>query len=77
VDLRPGGAPARGYNGSGRKPRRTLTSGVRADGRKNLGKHLWGHMVTGEPMNVSGGSHVWLRLENLTWGLDELDSGPE
>jgi hypothetical protein len=38
----------------------TLTSGIRAEGRKNLGKHLQGHMVTGEPVNVSGGSHRWL-----------------
>jgi hypothetical protein len=32
----------------------TLTSGIRAEGQKNLGKHLLGHMVMGEPVNVSG-----------------------
>ena len=58
VDLRPGRAPARGYSGPGRFPLRTLTSGLRPEGRKNP-EYLQGHMVTGEPVNVSGwsGSH--------------------
>ena len=46
----------------------TLTSGIKAEGWKNL-EYLRGHMVTGEPVNVSGRSH----------GLcvtGELDSGP-
>ena len=65
---RPGRAPARGYSGPGRFPLRTLTSGLRPEGWKNP-EYLQGHMVTGEPVNISGWSH----------GLcvtGELDSGP-
>ena len=46
----------------------TLTSGIKAEGWKNL-EYLRGHMVTEEPLNVSGRSH----------GLcvtGELDSAP-
>ena len=57
-----------GYSGPGWFPLRTLTSGIRAKGWRNL-EYLRGHMVTGEPVNVYGWSH----------GLcvaGELDSGP-
>jgi hypothetical protein len=39
-----------------------LTSGIRAEDRKKPGKTSPGHMVTGEPVNVFGGSHGW-----VTW----------
>jgi hypothetical protein len=58
VDLMPDGASACGYSRPGRNPLRcSLTSGIRVEGRKKPGKTSSGHMVTGEPVNVSGGSH--------------------
>ena len=65
---RPGRAPARGYSGPGRIPLGTLTSGIKAEGWK-IWNNLRGHMVMGEPVNISGRSY----------GLcvtGELDSGP-
>jgi hypothetical protein len=47
----------------------TLTSGIRAKGRKNLGNHLQGHMVTGESVNLSRGSRGWLWPESWTRSL--------
>ena len=50
----PEGLTAHGYNELGRISLRTLTSGIRAHGPKNL-KNLTGHMVTGELLkNLTG-----------------------
>ena len=71
---RPGRAPARGYSGSGRIPLCTLTSGIRAEGWKNL-EYLRCHMVTGEPVNVSGRSHGLCVTGELDSGSGRTSSG--
>jgi hypothetical protein len=60
VDLRPGGRRLVGIGGRFGFRCDTLTSGIRAEVQKKPGKTTPGHMVTGEPVNVSRGSQGWL-----------------
>jgi hypothetical protein len=67
VDLRPGGAPTRGYSGPGRILLHHSNKWYQSRRPAKPGKTSPGHMVTGEPepVNVSGGSHGWLGLDNI------------
>jgi hypothetical protein len=68
VDLRPDGAPAHGYSGPGRIPLRTLTSGIRAEGRQNLGN------ISGSHGDGGTRERLWWVTRMVVTG--ELDSGP-
>jgi hypothetical protein len=60
-----------GITGRGQKPLHTLTSGIRAEVGKP-GKTSLDHMVTGEPVNVSGGSYGRLREITQMVVMEEL-----
>jgi hypothetical protein len=60
VAPRPDGALARGYSGSGRIPLRHSNKWYQSRRSEKPGKTSSGHMATGKPVNVSGGSHGWL-----------------
>jgi hypothetical protein len=63
---RPSRAPVQGYSGPKWIQLCILTSGIRAEGQKNMGEHLRGHMVTGEPVNVTVGSREWFVIGDTT-----------
>jgi len=67
----PEGPSARGYSESGRISLRTLTSVIGAHCQKNL-KYLMGHMVTGEPVNVSEVTRFVCDMERWTRGLENV-----
>ena len=48
-----------------------MTSGIRDDAQKNL-KNLRGHMVLGEPVNVSEVTRVVSDMERWTRGLENV-----
>jgi hypothetical protein len=73
---RPGWVSAHGYSGLGWIPLHHCNKWYQSQRLEKLGNTSPGHMVTGEPVNVSGWSHGWLWLESWTRGLDNVFMKP-